>query len=118
METLRPQEGFGGRLQLWASSLLCLFAGLHEGLACLQAEGPPLPWLSPGLGEPEPWGALTSCTSPCAPRGTHAGSTGLRHSSLQALGSPGRQWACIRVAPGITVQGWAWGPGRGSLPCP
>lgn len=60
-------------------------------------------WGSEGLGNPDlvhiPMHPLSDPS---------AGSTGLRHSSLQAPDSPGRQWACVSGAPASSVQGWAW----------
>lgn len=73
-----------------ANSLHCLFPGLREGLACVWAEGPLPPWLFSGLGEPEGLGNPDLVHIPMRPLSDpSAGSTGLRHGSLQAPGSPG-----------------------------
>lgn len=63
-DPLRPQEGFGGRLQLWASSLLaCLLSCTRPGVLAGGGPTAALALSGPG-GSQRPWGALTSCTSP------------------------------------------------------
>lgn len=108
-----PQEGFAAGSSGPAPPLLA--GELHEapGVAC-RRRGPPLPWLSPGLGA-EALGSPDSCTSLSRASRDPCWVYRLRHSSFQAPGSPGRQWVCIsggsrHHSPGLGLGSWASSP--------
>lgn len=128
METLRPQESFSGGLQLcqlpplpvsWAARRPGVFAG-RGPTAVLALSGP-------GGGQ-RPWGTLTSCTSPCAPRGTRV--LGLPACATAQSPGPRLPWEAVGVykggsrqlSPGLGPGSWARLPplplGTMMLPAP
>lgn len=112
-----PQEGFG-RLQLWASFPPLLVAELHEGLACLQAEGLAALALSGPGGAKRPWGRNPDLyVHPTPLKGPMLGLP----TAPQPVSGPRDPWEAVGVYKGGSRHhspGLGLGSPGEALPCP